>query len=216
MKINYVEDEKDLAEIVRKYLVKEGYEVSLFYDGETAIKHADDKVDLWILDIMLTGEVDGFALINEIKKYKPETAVFFTSARDQALDKIKGLELGSDDYLAKPFSLKELLLRVKAILRRHNQNQAIIEYEPYSISIEKREVLYKGQVIDLTNKEFEMLLYFLKNKNTPIDRKLLLEAVWGKNYYGSDRVVDDLLRRLRQKLPKLRVETIYGLGYRLL
>lgn len=216
MKIYYVEDERDLSEIIRKYLVKEGYDVTTFYDGETAIEHAGDQVDLWILDIMLTGHIDGFDLIKAIKQENPQAAVFFTSARDQALDKIKGLELGSDDYLAKPFSPKELLLRVKAILRRHTQHQSVIEYDPYTINLEKREISLNGRMIDLTNKEFEMLLFFLKNKNQPVERKGLLESIWGSHYYGSDRVVDDLLRRLRQKMPQLRIETIYGVGYRLL
>lgn len=216
MKVYYVEDEVNLSEIIRKYLVKEGFEVTVFSNGEDAIRHVYDYVDLWILDIMLTGEIDGFELIKEIKDKNPQTPVIFTSARDQDLDKIKGLELGSDDYLAKPFSPKELILRVKAILRRNQNQHSIITYDEYSISIEKREITHGSEIIDLTNKEFEMLLVFLKNRHEPIERKMMLEAVWGEKYHNSDRVVDDLLRRLRQKLPLLRIETIYGYGYRLL
>ncbi|MBN3491059.1 response regulator transcription factor [Acholeplasma equirhinis] len=216
MKIYYVEDEKDLSEIIRKYLARENYDVTVFYDGESAMPHIADQVDLWILDIMLTGEIDGFDLIQSIKKVNPEAAIIFTSARDQALDKIKGLELGSDDYLAKPYSPRELILRVKAILNRKNARPGHMMYSEYTISLDSREIRHNDQLIELTNKEFEMLLVFLKNKQQPIERQMLLESIWGKNYVGSDRVVDDLLRRLRAKMPLLRIETIYGYGYRLL
>lgn len=218
MKIYYVEDERDLSEIIRKYLAREGYETTVFYDGETAMEHIDDPVDLWILDIMLTGEVSGYDLIKAIKESHSSAAVIFTSARDQDLDKIMGLELGSDDYLAKPYSPRELILRVKAVLKRHFQGQAseMVSYADYEINLTKREIKSKNQMIDLTNKEFELLLFFLKNLNTAFGREDILKHVWGENYYGSDRVVDDLLRRLRHKMPELKIETIYGYGYRLL
>ena len=218
MKIYYVEDEKDLAEIIRKYLVREGFEATVFHDGETAMQHINDPVDLWILDIMLTGEINGYDLIKAIKEKNSETSVMFTSARDQSLDKIMGLELGSDDYLAKPFSPRELILRVKAILRRKNNvsTSEVVAYEPYEINISKREIKCGKEMIELTNKEFELLLFFLKNMNVAFAREEILKQVWGENYYGSDRVVDDLLRRLRHKMPQLKIETIYGYGYRLL
>lgn len=218
MKIYYVEDEKDLAEIIRKYLIREGYETTVFHDGETAINHIEDKVDLWILDIMLTGDISGYDLIKAIKDCGSNSAIIFTSARDQDLDKIMGLELGSDDYLAKPYSPRELILRVKAILKRHSNQQAseMVQYGNYEINITRREIKIANQVIDLTNKEFELLLFFLKNMNAPFSRDEILKQVWGSNYYGSDRVVDDLLRRLRHKMPELKIETIYGYGYRLL
>lgn len=216
MKIYYVEDEKDLSEIIRKYLVREGHDVTVFYDGESAMPHVYDNVDLWILDIMLSGQVDGFDLISAIHQGNPDAAVIFTSARDQALDKIKGLELGSDDYLAKPYSPRELILRVKAVLKRKQSHPGVMSYSEYVIKLDSREIKHHDELIELTNKEFEMLLVFLKNKQQPIERKLLLETIWGKNYVGSDRVVDDLLRRLRSKMTLLRIETIYGYGYRLL
>ncbi|HLT00375.1 MAG TPA: response regulator transcription factor, partial [Acholeplasma sp.] len=168
------------------------------------------------LDIMLSGHIDGFELIQEIKRVNPDAAIIFTSARDQALDKIRGLELGSDDYLAKPYSPRELILRVKAILNRKNSRPGHMNYSEYVISLDSREIRHGDVQIELTNKEFEMLLVFLKNKQQPIERQVMLESIWGKNYVGSDRVVDDLLRRLRAKMPLLRIETIYGYGYRLL
>lgn len=218
MKIYYVEDEKDLSEIIRKYLLREGYETTVFYDGETAMKHIDDQVDMWILDIMLTGDVSGYDLIKALKEKNSPAAVIFTSARDQDLDKIMGLELGSDDYLAKPYSPRELILRVKAVLKRHyhGYSNELMVYADYEINVTKREIRSKDQFIELTNKEFELLLFFLKNINTAFEREEILKHVWGDNYYGSDRVVDDLLRRLRHKMPQLKIETIYGYGYRLL
>jgi two-component system, OmpR family, response regulator CssR len=218
MKIYYVEDEKDLSEIIRKYLSREGYETTVFYSGEEAMKHIHDTVDLWILDIMLTGEINGYDLIKALKENNSQSAVIFTSARDQDLDKIMGLELGSDDYLAKPYSPRELILRVKSVLKRHfnAQTSEIVNYANYEINITRREIKNQGEMIDLTNKEFELLLFFLKNMNTAYGREEILKHVWGENYYGSDRVVDDLLRRLRHKMPDLKIETIYGFGYRLL
>jgi two-component system response regulator CssR len=144
--------------------------------------------------------------------------VIFTSARDQDLDKIMGLELGSDDYLAKPYSPRELILRVKAVLKRHQAAQVseIVRYGVYEINMTRREIGDGNQRVDLTNKEFELLLFFIKNINQAFAREDILKHVWGENYYGSDRVVDDLLRRLRHKMPELKIETIYGFGYRLL
>jgi two-component system response regulator CssR len=217
MTIVYVEDAYELSEIIRKYLQREGYDVKVYDNGEDALEMLEDPVALWILDIMLKGEITGYDLIKKIKEKNPKQAIMFTSARDQDIDKIIGLELGSDDYLTKPFSPKELMLRVQAILRRTNPNaEGIIEYSPYVIDTNKRQIYEGNQLIELTNKEFEMLAYFLKHPNTPLERLAILNHVWGNNYYGSDRVVDDLLRRLRQKMPYLKIETIYGFGYRML
>lgn len=217
MTIVYVEDAFELSEIIRKYLQREGYTVKVYDNGEDALEMVEDPVALWILDIMLKGEISGYDLIKRIKEKNPKQAIMFTSARDQDIDKIVGLELGSDDYLAKPFSPKELMLRVQAILRRTNPNaEGIIEYPPYIIDTNKRQIHEGNKLIELTNKEFEMLAYFLKHPNTPLERMAILTHVWGNNYYGSDRVVDDLLRRLRQKMLDLKIETIYGFGYRML
>jgi len=218
MKIYYVEDEQDLAGIIKKYLMREGFDVTVFFDGESAMEHINDEVDLWILDIMLIGDVSGYDIIKALKANESDAAVIFTSARDQDLDKIMGLELGSDDYLAKPYSPRELILRVKAVLKRQNHFQVseIVHYDQYEINITKREIKTNDGMIDLTNKEFELLSFFIKNPNKAFSREEILKHVWGDNYYGSDRVVDDLLRRLRHKMPELKIETIYGYGYRLL
>ncbi len=219
IKIGYVEDEKDLANLVKKYLENEGYNVTHFLTGEEAYKAASEDFKLWILDIMLPGGLNGYDLIKEIRKKNPNMPVIFTSARDQDIDKIMGLELGSDDYIPKPFSIRELVLRVKNLLNRAyqaNDLSNVIEYNNYLIDSEKRVVKKNDEIINLTAKEYDLLLFLLENKGKAFSRDQILDNIWGNDYFGSDRVVDDLLRRLRQKMPDLNVETIYGFGYRLL
>jgi len=216
MKIYFVEDEKSLSEIIKKYVLAEGFDVTCFYDGESAIRHIYDEVDLWILDIMLPGDISGYDIIKQIRKHNPAMPVIFTSARNQSLDKIIGLELGSDDYVSKPYSPKELLLRIKAILRRKlDDKNGIIKKDGYLINLTKREVEFQNKVVELTGKEFDLLELFLNNQNKAFTRDEILDKVWGINYFGSDRAVDDLLRRLRGKMPNLSFKTIYGFGYML-
>lgn len=214
--IYYVEDERDLSQLITKYLQRDGHQVEVFYDGETALRRVTTPPDLWILDIMLTGETNGYDLIKAIKTFHQDTPVIFTSARDQDIDKIMGLELGSDDYLSKPYSPRELVLRVKAVLKRSQVTQATtLQYHIYHINESKREVTEQDKRIDLTSKEYNLLLVLVKSQGTAFSRDQLLTLVWGDDYFGSDRVVDDLMRRLRKKMPLLDVETIYGYGYRL-
>jgi two-component system response regulator CssR len=219
-KIALVEDEKNLANLVVKYLEANNYEVTLYTTGEEAISNIDKKIDLWILDIMLPGEISGFDLLKALRYKEKNIPIIFTSARDKDIDKIVGLELGGDDYLAKPYSIRELVLRVKNIITRTYQNDRKISNSrliigEYEIDKERRSVSQNGEVIQLTSKEYDLLLYFVNNIGMAFSREQILNKIWGDNYFGSDRVVDDLLRRLRQKLPLLNVETIYGYGYRL-
>ena len=220
-KIGLVEDEKNLSSLVEKYLINEGYEVIVFNNGEDANLHINDNFSLWILDIMLPGVISGYDLIKNIRKEKPTMPIIFTSARDQDIDKVMGLELGSDDYVAKPYSVRELMLRVKNLLNRSYgmvspKKTNTEEFNGYEIDYDKRIVMENGVNINLTSKEYDLLLFLLKNKSKAFSRDQILDNVWGMDYFGSDRVVDDLMRRLRQKMPKLSVETIYGFGYRLL
>lgn len=212
--INVVEDEKDLNELVNRYLTKEGYIVNSYLTYDEAYAHLNDEVDLWILDIMLDDK-SGFDLIEEIKKLDPNKPVIFMSARDKEFDRIIGLEKGSDDYITKPFSPKEMVLRVNNIIKRVYKEDIIISVDGYDIDESKRMIFEKGTPIDLTTKEFDLLMLFVKNKGTAFLREQILDKVWGDNYFGSDRVVDDTMRRLRKKLTRINIQTIYGFGYRL-
>ena len=211
-----VEDEKDLNNLIKAYLEKEGYQVISFYNGEDALDKINNNYNLWILDIMLPGNINGYDIIKEIRKNDKFTPVIFTSARDKDLDKIIGLELGSDDYITKPYSPKELVLRVNNIIKRvYPNNTKYIIYEDYNINIDKRIVYHNETQIDLTSLEFDLLLYLINNKDKSLSREIIINQVWGNDYFGTDRVVDDLIRRLRKKMPKLNINTIYGFGYRL-
>ena len=215
--IALVEDEKDLNNLIRTYLEKEGYNVVSYYDGESTINNINKDVDLWILDIMLGDTISGYDIIKKIREDNPDVPVIFTSARDKDLDKIIGLELGSDDYIAKPYSPKELGLRVNNIIRRvYSKDKQKLTYKDYTIDFEKRMVLHKGESINLTTLEFDLLYMFVTNINKSFSRDDILNNIWGENYFGTDRVVDDLVRRLRKKMPELDINTIYGYGYRLL
>lgn len=215
--IALVEDEKDLNNLIRTYLEKEGYNVVSYYDGESTINNINKDVDLWILDIMLGDTISGYDIIKKIRDENPDVPVIFTSARDKDLDKIIGLELGSDDYIAKPYSPKELVLRVNNIIRRvYSKDKQKLTYKDYTIDLEKRMVLHKGESINLTTLEFDLLYMFVTNINKSFSRDDILNNIWGENYFGTDRVVDDLVRRLRKKMPELDINTIYGYGYRLL
>ena len=211
-----VEDEKAINDLVAQYLKKEGYEVRSYYTYEEAIAHVqDDDVHLWILDIMLDDK-SGFDLIEEIRLQGREIPVIFMSARDKEFDRIIGLEKGSDDYITKPFSPKELVLRVNNVIKRvYKNDNNRIQIDGYELDEEQRKVFAGSDEIDLTTKEFDLLMMFIKNKGIAFSRDKILENVWEENYYGSDRVVDDTLRRLRKKLPNLNIHTIYGYGYRL-
>ena len=214
--INIVEDEKDLNELVKRYLEKEGYEVRSYLSFDEASMHTEDMdVHLWILDIMLVNK-SGFDLIEEIRSFNPNVPVIFMSARDKEFDRIIGLEKGSDDYITKPFSPKELVLRVNNIIRRtYRSDDERIQVDGYTIDEAQRAVYTENEQIELTTKEFELLMLFVNHRGKAFSREQILKALWEENYYGSDRVVDDTLRRLRKKMPNLSIHTIYAFGYRL-
>ena len=198
------------------YLEKSGYQVTVFDKGSDAIHYIGNPVNLWILDIMLKDDLSGYDIIKAIRATDSKVPVIFTSARDQDLDKIIGLELGSDDYITKPYSPKELVLRVNNIIKRVYQpaEMHIIRYANYEVDTVKRIVTSGDKEIKLTTLEFDLLLLFLNNLGKSFSRDDILAAVWGDDYFGSDRAVDDLVRRLRKKMPKLNINTIYGFGYR--
>jgi len=216
-RVYLVEDEEKLRKLLVTYLKKEGYVVTAFGDGLSAEQAIDEAPNLWILDIMLPG-MDGYSLIKVIKSKYPDVPVLFMSARSAELDRVVGLEMGSDDYLPKPFFPRELVLRVNRLLKI--KKPAIEQIKDvvagiYAVSYERRIVLKDSTEISLTVKEFETLCYLIEQKNAALSRSQIIDAVWGHDYYGSERVVDDTLRRLRKKLPGLNIEAVYGYGYRL-
>lgn len=214
-KICLVEDELKINSLITKYLVNEGYEVISCKSGLEAM-NVKDNIDLWILDIMLGDDITGYDIIKSIRATNSVVPVIFTTARDQELDKIIGLELDADDYLTKPYSPKELMLRVNKIIKRVYQHDFDnIKYEQYIVNSVKRIVQDQNKEINLTSLEFDLLILLLKNKGRTFAREDILNQVWSNDYYGSDRVVDDLVRRLRQKMPNLKINTVYGYGYRL-
>ena len=212
-KIYLVEDDVNLNLVLKTYLENEGWKVSTFLNGSNAQKNISNTPDLWILDIMLP-DIDGYQLIKEIKAASPEVPVIFISARDADIDRVVGLELGSDDYLPKPFLPRELVLRVKKLLDR--LNPSINNIGPYIINNPSREIRLVDKVIDLTTKEYDLVLYFAKNQDRALSREQILDYIWGEDYFGSDRVVDDLIRRIRRKMTQLNLETIYGYGYKVI
>ena len=214
-KICLVEDQKDLAILLSNYLTKAGYEVIVLSKGKDAIEYIS-KVSLWILDIMLEDDISGYDLIKMLREKDKVVPVIFTSARDAEIDRLLGFELGTDDYVTKPYSPKEVVLRVNNIIKRTYSDSSIITYNNYSINPLKREVKEGDKIVNLTELEYDLLIYLLNNRGKSIDRDQILKELWQDNYFGSSRVVDDLVRRLRKKMKKATIKTIYGYGYRLI
>jgi two-component system response regulator CssR len=217
-KVYMVEDEKSLNVLLEKYLQKEGYDVTTFLDGGSALAKIKDTPDMWLLDIMLP-DIDGYEIIKKIKEYNRRTPVIFMSARNEELDRVVGLELGSDDYLSKPFLPRELIIRVNKMMERiygdHENTEDSFTVDGYRISKSQRAVFLGDSEISLTKFEFDLLIYFAINKNIVLSREQILENVWGYDYFGSDRVVDDTIRRMRKKMEQVNIDTVYGCGYKL-
>lgn len=203
-KILVVDDEKPIADILNFNLQKEGYEVIVTYDGQDAVSKAfSDKPDLILLDVMLPKK-DGFQVLKEVRQ-KLQTPVLMLTAKEEEVDKVLGLELGADDYITKPFSIRELIARVKANLRRTelsniDSNSELIVSGNLTIDINKYEVKKDNQIIELTLREFELLKFLAARAEQVFSREQLLEEVWGYEYYGDIRTVDVTIRRLREKV----------------
>lgn len=215
--IYLVDDEKNLNLLLAEYLKREGHSVKSFFDGLSALHHVGDQPDLWVLDIMLP-DIDGYALLKKIKEKDMMKPVIFISAKNDQLDRVVGLELGSDDYLPKPFLPRELVIRVQLLLKKSAlapQNTLPEEVFGYHIVRAARTIADGKKQITLTNKEWMLLEYLLVNRDCVVSRAQILQNVWDDHYFGSDRVVDDTIRRLRKKMPRLVIETVYQLGYKL-
>lgn len=219
--IGVVEDDPNIQNIVSAYLKKDGFNVTVLDSAERAWElWGAQPPDMWILDIMLPG-MDGYEFCKKVRN-ESEVPIIIISAKDEEIDKILGLELGGDDYLTKPFSPRELLARVKTVFKRFNPKVDTGEAPHDRLKVDDllihrgdRRIFYNGLEQDVTTKEFEMLLLFAENANRAFSREELLVKIWGDDYFGSDRAVDDLIKRIRKKLSDISLETVWGYGYRL-
>ena len=224
-KVLIVDDEEHILELLKFNLLNAGYEILTANNGIDAVKIAKaEKPSLLLLDLMLPG-IDGFDVCKEIKRDDgmKKTSIIMLTAKGEELDKILGLELGADDYITKPFSVRELLARVKAVLRRTNSfsetEEDFYDSQNLKVEFERHEVFVNGEKVDLTLKEFELLQILIKNKGKILTRETLLDKIWGYEYIGETRTVDVHIRYLRKKIeeddknPRF-IETIRGVGYR--
>ena len=220
-----VEDEVHIQQLVKYNLESSGYRVITFDSGENLLNEVKTTVpDLFILDIMLPG-IDGLEICRQLRSNSKtkNVPIIMLTARNEEFDKVLGLELGADDYIAKPFSVRELVARVKAIFRRINTTAPVesenIQHGDITIDFSRHEVYKKGQLLEMPLKEFELLRMLILNKGKVLSRELLLDKIWGFDYYGETRTVDVHIRYLRQKIEDddsnpVYIETIRGIGYR--
>lgn len=223
-RILIVDDDENIAELISLYLTKECFDTQIVYDGESALSaHKSFQPDLILLDIMLPRK-DGYQVCREIRSYS-DTPIVMLSAKGEVFDKVLGLELGADDYIEKPFDSKELVARVKAILRRVRpaiqeplaKNVKKVSYPDLEISLTNYSVTYMGQKIDMPPKELELLYYMASSPNRVFTREQLLDQIWGYEYIGDTRTVDVHIKRLREKIndhEAWHIATIWGKGYK--
>lgn len=214
MKILVVEDEAPIRDLISINLQLVGYEVFTAEDGIIAKDFLEkQKVDLILLDVMIPG-IDGFSLIEKIKKHN--IPVIFVTAKESVLDRVKGLRLGADDYIIKPFEKIELLARIEVVLRRYHKNNNIIKFKNIEVDTKQRSVKLNDKEVYLTVKEYELLVLLLQNKNIALSRDQILDRVWGFEYGGETRTVDIHIQRIREKLDlKNNIKTVFKVGYRL-
>ena len=219
-KILVVDDEFRIRQIIRKYAEFEGFEVEEAVDGMEAIEICRGKdFDLIIMDVMMP-ELDGFSACREIRKFKT-TPIFMLSARGEEYDKIHGFELGSDDYVVKPFSPKELMMRVHAVIKRsggdvEGNSKDVFTFENLSVDFSARIVTINGERIEMTPKEYELFFYMVKNKGIALTREKLISEVWGYDFFGDERTLDTHIKLLRKSLGEYSkcIVTLRGVGYR--
>ena len=220
-KILVVDDDRNICELLRLYIEKEGFTVVIANDGRQALEvFESDKPDLIMLDIMLP-ELDGWQVCREIRK-KSQCPIIMLTAKGEVFDKVLGLELGADDYVVKPFEAKEVVARIKAVLRRFGKNGddlvKEVHYDKLSINLTNYELKVNGKVVDTPPKEMELIYHLARNPNRVFTRDQLLDEVWGFDYYGDSRTVDVHVKRLREKLEgvsdKWALKTVWGVGYK--
>lgn len=221
-KILIVDDDVNICELLRLYLEKDGFDTVVANDGATAVQYAEKfSPDLILLDIMLP-RLDGWQVCREIRKTS-ETPIIMLTAKGETFDKILGLELGADDYVSKPFDTKEVIARIKAVLRRSsekdkNNNIEEVNYDKLSINLTNYELVVDGKRVDTPPKELELIYHLASNPNRVYTRDQLLDEVWGFDYYGDSRTVDVHVKRLREKLENVSeqwsLKTVWGVGYK--
>lgn len=214
IKILVVEDERPISDLIKINLTDAGYECTCAYDGlEAANILESHNFDLILLDIMLP-EIDGYELLEYIKPL--DIPVIFLTAKSALNDRVKGLTLGAEDYIIKPFEIVELLARVNVVLRRYNKSAAILQFEDISIDPENKIVKKGNNILDLTPKEFDLLVMFVRNVNITLFRERIYESIWESEYYGDTRTLDLHIQRLRKKTGlEHKLKTVYKVGYRL-
>ena len=221
-KVLVADDDKNICELLRLYLVKEGFQVVLAGDGEEALaRFSAENPDIILLDVMMP-RLDGWQVCREIRK-KSECPIIMITAKGETFDKVLGLELGADDYVVKPFETKEIVARIKAVLRRTGKSAAEndvkeVSYDKLVVNMTKYELKVDGKVVDTPPKELELLYHLASNPNRVYTRDQLLDEVWGFEYYGDSRTVDVHVKRLREKLEgvsdKWTLNTVWGVGYK--
>ena len=215
-KILIVDDDTNIAELISLYLTKECYEVKIVTDGEQALQVFDSFApNLILLDLMLPG-IDGYQVCREIRT-RSNTPIIMLSAKGEIFDKVLGLELGADDYMIKPFDSKELVARVKAVLRRFHSESKIVQYPDLIINQTNYSVIYQGHTVEMPPKELELLYFLASSPNQVFTREQLLDHIWGYEYIGDTRTVDVHIKRLREKIKdhdSWRLATVWGIGYK--
>ncbi|MGI6069775.1 MAG: response regulator [Blautia sp.] len=223
-KILIVDDDNNIAELIALYLTKECFDTSIVNDGEQALKEFETfHPDLILLDLMLPG-IDGYQVCREIR-HKSDIPIIMLSAKGETFDKVLGLELGADDYIIKPFDSKELVARVRAVLRRFHvkqpaqtpSNEKCVQYPDLSINLTNYSVLYKGEPVEMPPKELELLYFLASSPNQVFTREQLLDHIWGYEYIGDTRTVDVHIKRLREKIKDnshWSLSTVWGIGYK--
>ncbi|MEF2889060.1 MAG: response regulator transcription factor [Turicibacter sanguinis] len=220
-----IDDDANIRQLILRYLEKEGYKVTAFENAEHVFEAFNMlQPDALVLDIMMSGTMDGLDLCKKIRTVS-QVPIIFVSAKDEAVDRIIGLELGADDYLSKPFSPRELLVRLKIIFRRiepvmvSDHETTTYQIKDLKIDDSKRVCSVKDKELSLTNNEYMLLAYLVKNKNISFTRENLIQNIWGYDYVGESRMIDDLVKRLRKKLKsfdaQVEITTVWGYGYRI-
>ena len=220
-KILIVDDDQNICELLRLYLAKEGYETLIAHDGEKALElFEQNKPNMVLLDVMMP-RMDGWEVCRRIRA-QANTPIIMLTAKGETFDKVLGLELGADDYVVKPFDSKEVVARIKAVLRRCNPEESckegVIQFENLSLNMSRYELKVKGKVVEAPPKELELLAYLAGHPNRVFTRDQLLDEVWGFEYYGDSRTIDVHIKRLREKLEgaseQWSLKTVWGVGYK--